>query len=312
MTWIKDLQEGASIKESFLVNNVTKGVTGNNMPYLTITLQDKTGTIDGKKWDVKSEDADIFTPGNIVQVSADVIYYKNSYQLKVLSGEKVKDEKIDYARYTMSAPVPQDELEAQLKTILASIKDEDISLLVNALIEKYYDKFVTYPAAVRNHHEFTNGLLYHTISMVGLADKIASFYPSIDRDLLVGGVLLHDLGKTIELSGPIIPKYTTEGKLLGHISIMAGEIRKIAEALKIESEVPTLLAHMVLSHHGKMEFGSPVTPLLREALVLSMIDDLDAKMIILDKAYAETAEGEFTSRIYPIDDSYFYKQKTRK
>jgi len=92
---------------------------------------------------------------------------------------------------------------------------------------------------------------------------------------------------------------------------MAGEIRKAAEALNIVSEVPTLLAHMVLSHHGKMEYGSPVTPLLREALVLSMIDDLDAKMTILDKALGEVNEGEFTSRIYPIDDSYFYKPKSR-
>lgn len=312
MTWIKDLQEGETIKESFLVSNVTKGVTGNNMPYLTITLQDNTGTIDGKKWEVKPEDTTIFVPGNIVYVQADVIYYKNGYQLKIISGEKMDDEKIDYARYTMSAPVPQETLETELKALLKTFVDADIALIVHTLIEKYYDRFITYPAAVRNHHEFTNGLLYHTLSMAGLAEKIAAFYPSIDRDLLIGGVLLHDLGKTIELSGPIIPKYTTEGKLLGHISIMAGEIRKVADELGIKSEVPTLLAHMVLSHHGKMEFGSPVTPLIREALVLSMIDDLDAKMIILDKAYAETLEGEFTSRIYPIDDSYFYKPKPRK
>ena len=312
MTWIKDVQEGETIKESFLVSNVTKGVTGNNMPYLTITLQDNTGTIDGKKWEVKPEDTTIFVPGNIVYVQADVIYYKNGYQLKIISGEKMDDEKIDYARYTMSAPVPQETLETELKALLKTFVDADIALIVHTLIEKYYDRFITYPAAVRNHHEFTNGLLYHTLSMAGLAEKIAAFYPSIDRDLLIGGVLLHDLGKTIELSGPIIPKYTTEGKLLGHISIMAGEIRKVADELGIKSEVPTLLAHMVLSHHGKMEFGSPVTPLIREALVLSMIDDLDAKMIILDKAYAETLEGEFTSRIYPIDDSYFYKPKPRK
>jgi len=311
MSYIKDLVDGERLHDTFLVTNMTKGVTGNNQTYFTVTFQDKTGTIEGKKWEINSEDADIFAIGNIVELDADVIFYRNGLQLKIISGRKLPVEGIDIARYTIASPIPQAELEAKLKTLLQSIKDPEVALIVNSLIERHYEAFVTFPAAVRNHHEFANGLLYHTLSMAGLADLMAQYYSGIDRDILIGGVLLHDLGKVVELSGPIITKYTTEGKLLGHISICASEIHEMADELNITSEVPTLLEHMVLAHHGHLEYGSPVLPLTREALLLSFIDDIDAKMMILDKAFEGVAEGEFTSRIWPLNDSYFYKPKKR-
>ena len=134
---------------------------------------------------------------------------------------------------------------------------------------------------------------------------------NIDKDVLIAGVLLHDVGKVVELSGPIATKYTLEGKLLGHISIMASEIRRVARDLNITSEVPVLLEHMILSHHGSKEFGSPVLPLTREAVILHFVDDLDSKMNILDKAYADVEEGEFTQRIMPMDGRAFYKPKKK-
>lgn len=312
MKWINEFVDGERVFVQLLVINVTKGVTGNNLAYYTVTMQDKTGSIDGKKWDIRPEDSDIYQVGNIVEVEGDIINYRNSLQMKILNGRKLDSESIDAAHFTMSAPVAQDVLEAKLSAYINSINDPDCLAIVNALIKQYYDRFVTYPAAVRNHHEYTNGLLFHTISMADCAEGILKCYPTLDRNILISGILLHDIGKTVELSGPIIPKYTLEGKLLGHISIMDSEIRRVGKELGITNEIPELLEHMILSHHGKQEFGSPVEPLTREALVLNIIDDLDAKMAMLDKAYNATASGEFTEKIFPLDGRSFYKAKNAK
>ena len=132
-------------------------------------------------------------------------------------------------------------------------------------------------------------------------------YPSLNRDLLYGGIILHDIGKVTELSGPIGTTYTLEGNLVGHISIMVSEIQQTAASLDIEGEEVTVLQHMVLSHHGKGEWGSPKPPMIREAEVLHIIDSLDAKMQMLDRALATTEEGTFSDRVFALDNRSFYK-----
>lgn len=311
MKWIKDFLEGDLIRGPLLVVNANKGVTNNGLAYMNVTLQDKTGTIEAKKWDINEVDAALLNIGNVVLVDGDVLNYRDNLQVKIRAISKVNDDEFDATRFTMASPIPLEELEKRLDSYVNSLKDKDIALLTKTLIGKYYKSYITYPAAVRNHHEFASGLLHHTIQMADLGEAIANLYPSVDRDMLIAGILLHDLGKTLELSGPIIPKYTLEGKLIGHISITHAEIQKSIEALKINSETATLLSHMVLSHHGKYEYGSPVLPLTREAYLLSVIDDLDAKMMILDKAYEQTPEGEFSARIYAMDDRSFYKPKKK-
>ena len=311
MKWIKDFLEGDLIRGPLLVVNANKGVTNNGLAYMNVTLQDKTGTIEAKKWDINEVDAALLNIGNVVLVDGDVLNYRDNLQVKIRAISKVNDDEFDATRFTMASPIPLEELEKRLDSYVNSLKDKDIALLTKTLIGKYYKSYITYPAAVRNHHEFASGLLHHTVSMADLGEAIANLYPSVDRDMLIAGILLHDLGKTLELSGPIIPKYTLEGKLIGHISITHAEIQKSIEALKINSETATLLSHMVLSHHGKYEYGSPVLPLTREAYLLSVIDDLDAKMMIVDKAYDQTPEGEFSTRIYAMDDRSFYKPKKR-
>ena len=311
MKWIKDFLEGDLIRGPLLVVNANKGVTNNGLAYMNVTLQDKTGTIEAKKWDINEVDAALLNIGNVVLVDGDVLNYRDNLQVKIRAVSKVNDDEFDATRFTMASPIPLEELEKRLDSYVNSLKDKDIALLTKTLIGKYYKSYITYPAAVRNHHEFASGLLHHTVSMADLGEAIANLYPSVDRDMLIAGILLHDLGKTLELSGPIIPKYTLEGKLIGHISITHAEIQKSIEALKINSETATLLSHMVLSHHGKYEYGSPVLPLTREAYLLSVIDDLDAKMMILDKAFDQTPEREFSTRIYAMDDRSFYKPKKR-
>lgn len=311
MKWIKDFLEGDLIRGPLLVVNANKGITNNGLAYMNVTLQDKTGTIEAKKWDINEADAALINVGNVILVDGDVLNYRDNLQVKIRAVSKVNDDEFDATRFTMASPIPLPELEKRLDGYLNSLKDKDIALLTKTLVGKYYKSYIAYPAAVRNHHEFASGLLHHTIQMADLGEAIVNLYPSIDRDMLIAGILLHDLGKTLELSGPIIPKYTLEGKLIGHISITHAEIQKSIEVLKINSETATLLSHMVLSHHGKYEYGSPVLPLTREAYLLSVIDDLDAKMMILDKAYDQTPEGEFSTRIYAMDDRSFYKPKKR-
>lgn len=306
MKTVAELKDGDHVNSEFLVNAANKGVTANGRNYLTVSLQDSSGSIESKKWDVDPEDEDIFVPGNIVGIEGEVIFYKNGLQMKILRAEKLPIDGIDFSRFVLSAPVPKAKMEEDLQSYLDSFTNPDVKKLTEYIIKKYYSFYVSYPAAVRNHHAFEGGLLYHSLSMANAAEALCKLYPSLNRDVLIAGTLIHDIGKTIELSGPVATKFTLEGKLLGHISIMQAEVREAAHELKMEGEIPTVMEHMVLSHHGKPEYGSAVQPETREALALSMIDDFDAKMNILDKAYQNVAPGEWTQRVLTMDDRVFY------
>ena len=218
-------------------------------------------------------------------------------------------EGIDTTRFIKAPPIPREELEKRFHTLVDSIKEKDCKLILDYFIKKFGEQIYISPAASSVHHEFASGLLMHSVSLGEHADYFSKYYPDLNRDLLVTGALLHDFGKMIELEGPAVYHYSVEGKLLGHISIMCGELRIAAKELNITSEIPLLLEHMVLSHHGQLEFGSPIMPLTKEALLLSMIDNLDSKMLVLEKAYEDVLPGEFTQKVYALDGRAFYKQK---
>ncbi len=309
MLLIKDIEDGMHVRGEYLVMSLAQGVSNAGKKYLTIVLQDKSGTIDARKWDVDPEDYETFAPRNVVYVEGEANLFKNNLQLKLLSGTVVPKEHVNMDNFVAPAPVAKDILEKKLDGYLSSFKEGQLKTLVNAIIEKYRSRYVDWPAAVKNHHAFRSGVLYHSLCMADLAEKVAALYPSIDRDLLISGCLLHDLGKCIELSGPVATEYTLEGKLLGHISIMATIIKEEADRLNISGEVPDLLGHMILSHHGKPEFGSAVEPMTREALALSMIDDFDAKMNMIDRALDATKPGGWTERLFAFDGRSFYRPK---
>jgi 3'-5' exoribonuclease len=306
MKCIAELADGDHIESQFLVNAVSKGVTAASRSYLNVSLQDATGTIEGKKWDIEPEDENVLLVGNIIEVEGEVLLYKNALQMKILSVVSLPQDGIDFSRFVPSAPVPKEELLKKLDAYVASLQNPEVKQLTEYLIKKFHDAYVDYPAAVRNHHNFASGLLYHSLSMADDAEALCKLYPSLNRDVLIAGTLIHDIGKTLELSGPIATHFTLEGKLLGHISIMQAEVREAAKELKMTGEIPVIMEHMVLSHHNKAEFGSPVPPETREALALALIDDFDAKMNILDKAYAGVAPGDWTQKIFTLDDRYFY------
>ena len=312
MKWVKDLVDRDYVNGPLLVTGVTKGVTDKGQIYLNVTLQDKTGSIEAKKWEVSDEDLELLNVGNVVFVEGSVNLYKNANQLKITAISKVSPSEVDFSNFQKVSPIPLDIMKKKLEHYLASFKDKDVKLVTETVIHHFYDKYITYPAAVRIHHEFGSGILHHSLAMADLAEEICKLYPQVDRDILIAGCLIHDIGKTIEYEKPLTPTITLEGKLAGHISIMYAEFKKIVDPLNIQSEVPLLLEHMILAHHGTHEFGSPVLPTTREALLLSMIDLLDSRMMVLDKALDGVKPGEFTQKVWAMDNIAFYNPKERK
>ena len=311
MKWIKDFVDGDHIVGQLLVVSVNKGTTDKGLSYLNITFQDKSGTIEAKKWDVSEADMKVLVPGAVVIVDGLINLYKNQPQLKVVGVSKVDPSEVVMANFARVSPIPLEELKARLDEYLNSFNDKDVEKVTRAVISHFYEKYTTYPGAVKVHHEFGSGILHHSLFMADVADAIAKIYTQVDRDILVAGALLHDIGKTIEYENPVAPVQTVEGKLCGHIAIGYAEFKRIVDELDIKSEVPLLLEHMILSHHGSLEFGSPVMPSTREALLLSEIDMLDSRQMILDKSLATVNDGEFTPRLWMMDDTSFYKPKKR-
>lgn len=309
MICVKDYKDGDKLTAQLLVVSALKGVTNNGLSYLTLELRDATGSINAKKWEVTPQDELVFVPGNVIEANFEVIFYKTSLQLKIYSAKIIPEEEIDIAAFTKQPPVPYEVLEEKLKNHIASINEGDIKKVLLHILTKFKNKFLNHPGASSIHHEYRHGLLHHTVSMADHAAYFASYYPNINKDLLIAGVLLHDIGKTIELEGTVVFKYSLEGKLLGHISIINSEIAKAKEELCIDSEEILLLQHMILSHHGQLEYGSPILPITKEALLLYLIDNVDSKMVIVEKALETVNEGEFTNKIFALDGRSFYKHK---
>ncbi|WP_251554878.1 3'-5' exoribonuclease YhaM [Neobacillus muris] len=305
---IAHYEVGEQVELFLLIKSAAKGIASNGKPFLTLILQDKSGEIEAKLWDVNEEDEKTYAAQNVVKVVGDLQNYRGKSQLRIrqirksgaADGQNLDD-------FLQAAPLSQDQMASKLTQYIFEMKNPNIQRITRHLIKKHQKAFLEYPAATKNHHEFVSGLAYHVISMLDLAKSIASLYPSLDTDLLYAGVILHDMGKVMELSGPVSTVYTLEGNLLGHITIMINEIGKAAEELGISGEEVLILQHLVLSHHGKAEWGSPKPPLVKEAEILHYIDNLDAKMNMLDRALDKVKPGEFTERIYALDNRSFYK-----
>lgn len=309
--WIKNLKDGDHVHDEFIIASVNKCASDKGKAYLNVVLQDKTGSMNAKKWDVSERDLSLIIPGKVLEVEGEINSYKGILQFKILTVYETNQELVDISNFKKVSPIPLDVMKAKLDNYLHSFKDKDVELITNTVINHFYDKYITYPAAVRIHHEFGSGILHHSLAMADLADAVAKLYPNVDRDLLVAGALMHDIGKTIEYKDLPVPEQTVEGKLIGHISIMYAEFKNIVDKLNIKSEVPLLLEHMILSHHGKLEYGSPVLPSTKEAMLLSMIDLLDSQLMVVEKALNDTKPGEFTERIWSMDNVSFYKPKER-
>ena len=308
MKKILEHQVGEPIDLFLLIKQSTKGITQQGSPFMTLILQDKSGDIEAKLWDTGEEQERLYAAATIVKVGGEMHEYRGKNQLRIKSIRPAKeDEGVTISDLVPSSAKSKEVLYEELMQYFFEMKNPQIQRITRHLLKKHQPAFLVYPAATRNHHDYVSGLIDHVVSMLKLGKAIAQIYPSLNKDLLYAGIILHDIGKVIELSGPIGTQYTIEGNLLGHITIMVNEISKAADELEIQGEEVMLLQHMVLSHHGKEEWGSPKRPMLMEAEILHYIDNIDAKMNMLDRAMSKTANGEFTERIFPLDNRSFYK-----
>lgn len=299
-----------SINTPLLVSQVKEGVTNTGSPYLSISFRDNSGEIEGKLWDVKERQAAIIKPGKVLNVRADVITYRNALQLKVLECSEMESE-VDMQEFVLTGPYTTETLKKGIGEYIKSIQNEDIFRIVSDIYRSYEREIFSSPAAVRNHHEYYGGLATHVLGMLKLADMVCINYPYLNRDLLVAGVLLHDIGKVVELSGAPVTEYTLEGKLIGHISISQTIVKDTADKLNIDSKEVILLRHMILAHHGQYEYGSPVLPAIIEAEALNFIDNFDAKMVMIEKELANVPAEEFTARSFALENRSFYKHNIR-
>lgn len=305
---IAQYEVGEQVDLYFLIKSSTRGIASNGKPFLTVILQDKTGDIEAKLWDASPDDEENYAAQKIVRAAGEVMNYRGRNQLKIRNIRPAQPQDgVRTSDFLEVAPLSQEEMVEHITKSIFEMKNSNVQRITRHLFKKYQTEFLEYPAATKNHHEFVSGLAYHVVSMLKLAESFSTLYPSLNRDLLYAGVILHDHGKVFELSGPVSTIYTVEGNLLGHISIMVNEIGKAAEELAIEGEEVMLLQHLVLSHHGKEEWGSPKKPLIKEAEMLHLIDNVDAKMNMLDRALTKVKPGEFTERIFALDNRSFYK-----
>jgi 3'-5' exoribonuclease len=310
---IIDFKENENINGTYLVTGVLKGRASNGSNYLSIKLQDATKDIDGKVWSATPEQMAEIVTGKLLYVEGSVIKYRDNLQLKIESSKLVDANEVDLLQYIKSAPETKEDLRNELQSYIYEIDDRIVNVIVSEIVKEYDDKLVVYPAASKNHHAYNSGLLFHTVSMLRLGKKLIELYPALNKNYLYAGIILHDLGKVEELSGVLGTEYTLKGKLMGHISIMSAKIMEVAKSIDAQdSEQAIMLSHLVLSHHGKQEYGSPVLPMSREAEMLSFIDNIDARMDTLDNLYDGTSEGEFTPRSFALENRSFYKLKDKK
>ncbi|MEY8463395.1 3'-5' exoribonuclease YhaM family protein [Streptococcus merionis] len=307
---INQMKKDEPFEGFYLIKSAEVRQTRAGKDYLAFTFQDDTGTIEGKLWDAQAYNVAEFTSGKVVFMRGMREVYNGTPQVNQLSLRLPKlDEPNDPADFQEKPPVDISDTRDYLQQMIFRIENATWQRLVRALYGKYEKEFYSYPAAKTNHHAFYAGLSYHTATMVRLADAIGDIYPQLNKSLLFAGIMLHDLAKVIELSGPDDTSYTVRGNLIGHISLIDEEITKTLIDLGIDDskEEVIVLRHVILSHHGLLEYGSPVRPQIMEAEILHMIDNIDAEMMMMITALDKIAPGELTNRLFAMDNRSFYK-----
>ena len=319
--YVSDLMgfdEGRLFDGFFLVLAKQLRTTKQNKAYLNLTLGDKTGPIEARVWELTDPRiTKDFNRGDMVKVRGSISRYEDRAQMKVDQLRKAQAGEAD--KLDMLPATSQDvgALWRQLEASVESLANADMKRLLNALLAdtELAQAYREAPAARQLHHAWLGGLLEHVVSLLGLADRVAAHYPLLDRDLLVTGVILHDIGKIRELEWETGFDYTVEGVLLGHIQMGVDLVEKtIAGLPDFPDRLRTLVLHMILSHHGKLEFGSPKLPMIPEALVLNFLDDMDAKMQAMAQEFEKSArEGrapdELTGKVWSLDQRQLLNTK---
>ncbi|HKJ05561.1 MAG TPA: HD domain-containing protein [Geopsychrobacteraceae bacterium] len=314
--YVEQIRERDQLDEIFLVRDKIMAMAKNGKPYMTMKLMDRTGEVEARVWDRVDEFSRLFDRDDFIRVFAKGNVYMGKMQIVVQNIQKVDEESVDLGDFLPVSGRDQQEMLAELQQILGSLNDPWVEKLLRAFFDDpdFYKRYSHAPAAKAMHHVFLGGLLEHSLAVAALASDIAARYPQVNRNLLIAGALLHDVGKVAELSYERSFNYTDEGKLLGHIMIgvemIETQIRKLDG---FPTMTGTLIKHLLLSHHGQYEFGSPKRPKTLEAVILNFIDDLDSKIngIQTHVDRQPDRESDWTNyhRLY---DRYFYSPIDRE
>ena len=314
--FVNNLKTGEEITTYMMVKSAALKMGSNQKTYLDLLLGDCSGEISGKKWDVADEEIpglERIKEGNIIKVRAQVTEWKGMKQLKIsrirLTGAEDELEMTDFVK---AAPEKPEDMYAYIYSIAESLGDTQMSALCKRVLEEHKEKLMYYPAASKNHHAEMAGLLWHIKRMLMLGDKACQVYTNLDRDLLLTGVILHDIEKMTEILSNemgISSGYSFEGKMLGHLVLGVRELDRICGEMGIDAEKKVMLEHMIISHHYEPDFGSPVRPLFPEAEMLHYLDMIDAKMFDMEEAVNKTQPGEFSDRVWTLDNRTVYHRK---
>jgi 3'-5' exoribonuclease len=279
--YVRDIRSGEKIGDYFLVTEKNLAFSQKGAPYLNLRLKDKTGELDGKVWDNAMEWDKVFKRGDIIHIEARAVNYKNSIQLSIVGVKNADEEEIDLSDYVSKTSRDVEEMTGELMKFVESIKEAPLKDLLTSFFEDeaILSGLKKAPAAKGLHHVYIGGLLEHTLAVARLLDLLCNHYEGVDRDLVLTGGILHDIGKIDEFSYGRIIDYTDQGRLIGHI-VMGVEMldNKISSIKDFPAVLAMKLRHILLSHHGDLEFGSPKRPKTVEALMVHHADDLDAKI----------------------------------
>ncbi len=312
MQTISSLKEGDWVDETYLVKSKQTSISKNGGVYLSVKLADKTGEVDGKLWDNAEEVSGRFEREDFIRVKGVAANYQGTMQVKMKTVEKVDDRSVDLANFLEASPRNVDEMLRELAAAAEGVRNEFLRKLMDSFLadERFIQAFRRAPAAKSLHHNYLGGLLEHVVELIGLVRDVAKHFSGVDTDLLTVGAFLHDVGKVRELSVRKSIEYTTEGRLIGHISLgYEMLVEKIGSVDGFPGELAMLLKHIMLSHHGEYEFGSPKRPKIQEAIIINYLDDLAAKInnfqATLRKESVDAGEWTNYSKMH---DRYLYRQ----
>ena len=280
--FVQDIREGQKVTSPFLLEEIKLGQTKTGRPYVSLKLKDKTGRIEARVWEKAEAFFNTFKDGDIVQINGSGESYQGQTQLRITSAKQPKKpENIDQSLFQPASPHDPEEMYTGLMDYIESIGDPHLKGLLRDIFsdQAIAGQFKKAPAAKRFHHAYLSGLLEHTLSVVRGASFIAGQYPGLNRDLLLTGAMIHDLGKIDEFDLEKNGDYSTDGRLLGHMILGLDLVQaKINERPDFPADLARLLKHLIISHHGEYEFGSPKKPKIIEALALYYLDEMDAKL----------------------------------
>lgn len=309
--YVKDIKTGDRISEFFLVKEKILAYSQKGAPYLNLKLGDMSGQVEAKVWDNATECEALFKKGDIIQIKARAQSYKNTLQLSIVEIRTPLPEEIDPADYLPTAREDANVMLAELMKYVEGIVNPHLLALLKSFFddEEIRNRFKAAPAAKGFHHVYLGGLLEHTLSVVRLLDLVTRHYQGLNRDLIIAGGILHDLGKIYEFNYDRLIEYSDEGRLVGHIVMGAEMIGKRIEQLpSFPASLAMELKHLILSHHGMLEYGSPKLPNTVEAMVVHMVDDLDAKVNAFQEYIkASPADDSNWTPFHRLFDRYIYK-----